>query len=182
MSPRQRVESNAKHYVGCFWFLLPVINTNAQNHFRKPVFTTTIAEESHRKCRSRVSSLLRYLEKQNVEGQQFVIDSKKVAARFLVEAIATAVFGSSCNEDDFMKVGNIIESIDSDLSSLNGSFRLLLSSCLPKQIKTKVFRREVDEFFVEMVHQKRRGLIEKLSGELDNNEVAAQLLILFAGG
>lgn len=143
-------------------------------------------EESYRKCHSRVGSLWRYLEKRNVEGQQsFVIDSTEILERFLAEAIGSVIFGSNCTEVDFVRVEKIVKSIDRDLSSLNGSLRLLLSSCMPKRFRTKVFQKDVDDFFTEIVLQKQSGLIEKLSAELNNNEpqlATAQILIFIAGG
>jgi Cytochrome P450 len=167
------------------------------NYFSKPILGSSLIEGNSRKFQSCSNNLLHSLDTQNRGNQKcFVINSKQVFGRFLSECIATIVLGGIRSDNEVMRVHQVAECIEEDMHQLNESLRFLLSSFAPRLIKTKVFSKEVDEFFEQQIKRlcnaivktadtKRRDFIQLLtetSKEEDASTISAHILMFFTGG
>lgn len=136
-----------------------------------------------------------YLEEKYLREKPFLIQTKEIFGRFIAESIARAILGGS---DKTIEILQIINFIDSDLTSFGGSVKLLLNSFMPKTFKFKIFRDEVEIFFKKTLIQEissrsARGktetndliqiLVESLKEhEQEEEAISAQFLIFFVGG
>lgn len=108
---------------------------------------------------------------------------KDVFEKFIAESIAAIIFDDHTN-GKAEEILQVVKLIKEDLTSFNGSFKIMINSLMPEIFKMKIFRNEIHEFFSK--HFDRNGFKKENNNDndesSDHEQLSSQFLLLFTGG